>query len=174
MHHFLVHFFSLIALQRWKIYSFAFRDLLTQDDEFLLYFYTWISKVFKNSIPGKFANSWKIKPGGIIAMKFEIAQIHFWVTFPNWESGTKGEQGFSRPITPCSRTALVPIIPHLRLSLVPSPPRLKFVLPAQLWASLWRRHPATSSTPKEKSIEEISTPQTNRQLFDISLIHISS
>ena len=82
MHHFLVHFFSLTALKRWKIYSFAFRDL-TQEDEFLLYFYTWISKVFKNSIPGKFANSWKIKPGGIIAMKFEIAQIHFWVTFPN-------------------------------------------------------------------------------------------
>ena len=114
----LVHFFSLIALQRWKICSFAFRDL-TQDDEFLLYSYTWISKVFKNLIPRKFANSWKIKPGGIIAMKFEIARIHFWVTFPNWESGDEGRTGIfpthHSPVPHCARSHHPPLAPLARL-----------------------------------------------------------
>ena len=113
----LVHFFSLIAPQRWKIYSFAFRDL-TQEDEFLIYFYTWISKVFKNSIPGKFANSWKIKPGRIRAMKLEIARIHFWVTFPNWESGDEGRTGIfpthHSPLAHCARSHHPPLAPLAR------------------------------------------------------------
>ena len=111
-----MHFFSLIALQRWKISSFAFRDL-TQDGDFLFYFYTWISKALKNSIPRK-TNTWKIKRVGIIAVIFEIARIHFWVTFPNWESGDKGRTGIFPThhslLTHCARSHHPPLAPLAR------------------------------------------------------------
>ena len=86
---------------------------------------SWISKVFKNSIPGKFANSWKIKPGGIIAMKFAIAQIHFWVTFPNWESADEGRTGIfpthHSPLEHCARSHHPPLASLARTHPPPTP-----------------------------------------------------
>ena len=55
-------------------------------------------------------------------MKFEIAQIHFWVTFPNWESGNEGRTGIfpphHSPLAHCARSHHPPLAPLAR----PQPP----------------------------------------------------
>ena len=49
---------------------------VTRDDE-IQFIFLYLDMVPRNSTPGKFANIWQSKWGGIIAIKTEKTQIHF-------------------------------------------------------------------------------------------------
>ena len=155
MHHFFVHSFSLTAPLRWKIFSFTFRDLTK----------TTIC-IFISTL------------GSVRPLRIQFQENSPTVEELSLNNSEQGEQGFFLPITPRLRTALVPIISdHPRLaSLARSqPPAFESRASRSALASCGEiRHPATFSTRTQKSIEAISTPQTKRQLLDISLVHISS